>query len=108
MPETESITNSFQGEDLAVTAAAQGYVTISGVVGSSAIRVFSGEVLSNTYVALASQQTVPGALLVTGNHQYIIRHTIANVAQTDYEGYKLQFYQLPCNANSVYYESTGL
>ena len=43
-----------------------GYITVSGVVGSNAIRVFGGPVLSNTLVALTMQQSAPGALLVSG------------------------------------------
>ena len=78
------------------------------MVGSSAIRVFSGNILANTYVSLAIQQTTPGVLIVTGQHMYKIEHTIANLAQTNMEGFKLQFYQLPCNSHTAYYESTGL
>ena len=43
-----------------------GYITVSGVVGSNAIRVFGGPVLANTLVALTKQQSVPGALHVSG------------------------------------------
>ena len=50
--------------------AAQGFITISGVVGAKAIRVFGGQVLSNNYEALASQQTVPGALFISGISRY--------------------------------------
>ena len=43
-----------------------GYITVSGVVGSNAIRVFGGPVLSNALTELAKQQSVPGALHVSG------------------------------------------
>jgi len=103
-----TVTGAVNGEALAVTAAAQGYISIAGVVGSSAIRVFSGEVLASPLTTIANQQTVPGALTVTGLHMYRIEHTQANVAQTGYEGFSLNYYQAPCNAYSSYYQSTGL
>jgi hypothetical protein len=96
------------GDSVAVTTAAQGYITISGVVGAPAARVFSGIALSSPVTTAAKQQSVPGALFVTGNHQYIIRHTSGDVAQTDMEGFSIQWNQLPCNAADVYDQTTGL
>ena len=56
----------FQGDSVAVTTAAQGYITVSGVVGAPAARVFSGIALSSPVTTAAKQQSVPGALFVTG------------------------------------------
>ena len=56
----------FQGDSVGVTTAAQGYITISGVVGAPAARVFSGIALSSPVTTAAKQQAVPGALFVTG------------------------------------------
>lgn len=96
------------------TAAAQGTVTITGTVGVSGASsthhgVFGGQVLTNTYVALDNQQDIPGAIFITGQKQYVIRHTQKNVAQSTSEvGFKLQWVQMPCNAAAVMYQSTGL
>ena len=50
----------------------------------------------------------PGAVILTGQKNYILQHTQKNVAQTGYEGFSLQFNQLPCSSATNYYESSGL
>ena len=59
------------------------------MVGSSAIRVFSGQVLADALTAIANQQTVPSAVTVPGQRIYRIEHTQANVAQTGIEGFSI-------------------
>ena len=70
--------------------------------------IFGGQILANTYAALANQNTVPGALFLSGQKLYILTHSQKNVAQTDYEGFSLQWNQLPCNSAGVYYSTSGL
>jgi len=101
------VTGAANGDDLGATALSQGFVTISGVVGAKAIQVFGGQVLSNNYEPLAAQQTVPGALFISGNQQWIIRHTVNAVAQTGLEGFNIQYNQLSCSAADVQYRSDG-
>jgi len=102
-----AVTGAANGDDLGHTAAAEGIVTIAGVVGAKAIQSFGGQVFANDYEALASQQTVPGAAFISGNQQWIIRHTVNNVAQTDMYGFKLQWNQLSCSAADLSYRSDG-
>jgi hypothetical protein len=91
------------------TTAAQGVLVIPGIQNNPGHSgVLGGTVLANIYAALASQATIPGAIFLSGQQNYIIHHIQKNVAQTDHEGFKLQYSQIPCNSAGVYYETSGL
>jgi len=95
--------------DIADTTASQGYVLIPGVQNNPGhAGIFGGSVLANTYATAAKQVIAPGAIHLSGQQNYVIHHIQKNVAQTGYEGFKLQFLQLPCTSAGVYYASTGL
>ena len=85
-------------------------LTIGGVQNNPGHgNIFSGTVLGNIYVDDDENgNSVPGAVIVTGQKNYILQHTQKNVAQTGYEGFSLQFNQLPCSSAAVYYESAGV
>lgn len=90
-------------------AAAQAVLTINGVVNNPGHgNIFGGTVFGNIYASAANSNSKPGAVLVTGQKNYILQHTQKNVAQTGYEGFSLQFNQLPCSSATNYYESSGL
>ena len=65
-------------------------------------------VLGNIYASAANSNSVPGAVLLTGNKNYILQHHQKNVDQDGYEGFSLIYNQLPCSSATVYYESSGL
>ena len=84
-------------------------LTINGVVNNPGHgNIFGGTVFGNIYASAANSNSKPGAVLVTGQKNYILQHTQKNVAQTGYEGFSLQFNQLPCSSPTNYYESSGL
>ena len=98
----------FQGA-VGDVAAAQAVLTIAGIQNNPGHgNIFGGTVLGNIQVKAASANSVPGAVIVTGQKNYILQHTQKNVAQTGYEGFSLQFNQLPCSSAAFYYESSGL
>ena len=98
----------FQG-DLGDTTAAQAVLVIPNVQNNPGhAGIFGGQILSNSYAALANQQATPGALFLSGTKPYKFTHYQKNVAQTGYEGFKLQFTQMPCNSANILYESSGL
>merc|ERR1712038_570871 len=67
------------------------YIKIPGVVPP----VFSGSVLNS---ALSAAMTSAGTVYASGN-RFIIYLVSHDIAQTSYEGYNLEWAQIPCGAN---------
>ena len=68
---------------------------------------YVGAFFVDSYAASAKQQNTQGTVLAS-NHMFRIEHTVLNLAQTDLEGWKLTYIQIPCGGVIADYTSTGL
>ena len=75
---------------------ARGYIQVHG---AKTVGVYSGEVLSTTYLAIATH-TSSSSLSLQGGHVFKIQHVMIGATPAGDNGFKLDYSQIPCGVVS--------